>query len=124
MSEPIKKFQWGYTGMIPFSETAEKLGLHAYVRIENYQFMQKRTDNLETENARLKAEVEELTHDANEADQEYEHAISRVRRLEAEIERLHKAGNWMAGLLGHDYKGDPVPSVRAWNDAKNGKPSA
>ena len=38
--------------------------------------------------ARLKAEVEELTNDANEADQQYEHAISRVRRLEAEVERL------------------------------------
>lgn len=69
------------------------------------------------ENARLKAEVEELTHDANEADQQYEHAISRVRRLEAEVERLRKAGDWMCGLLRFDFV------TKEWNAAKEGKQS-
>ena len=60
MSDIVKKFSWGYSAMIPYNETAEKLGLTAYVRIENYQFTQKMAENLEAENARLKAEVERL----------------------------------------------------------------
>jgi chromosome segregation ATPase len=39
------------------------------------------------ENARLKAEVDELTKDADEADREYE-------KLQVEVERLRKAGEW------------------------------
>ena len=99
MSEPVKKLQWGYTGMIPFSETAEKLGLYAYVQIENYQFMQKRADNLESENARLKAEVE----------------------------RLRKAGDALQKRL-YVLENPTHPEVylkllSAWNAAKEGKPS-
>ena len=76
---------------------------------------------------KLKAEVEELTHDANEADQQYEHAISRVRRLEAENERLRKAGDAMQKRLIflHDRWDSDEPNIEsdAWNAAKEGKPT-
>ena len=92
-------------------------------RLENIQ-MQDAFKHYEAENARLKAEVEELTHDANEADQQYEHAISRVRRLEAEVERLRKAGDellreWSSGdeTEGRNFKKGLV----LWNAAKEGK---
>ena len=68
MSDIVKKFLWGHSAMIPYNETAERLGLTAYVRIENYQFTQKRAENLEAENARLKAEVERLTNLKSGAD--------------------------------------------------------
>ena len=80
------------------------------------------------ENARLKAEVEELTHDANEADQQYEHAISRVRRLEAEVERLIYVGDMLATMASHcEVTGDAhrlmLELSAEWNSAKEGKQS-
>ena len=101
MSDIVKKFSWGYSAMIPYNETAEKLGLTAYVRIENYQFTQKMAENLEAENARLKAEVE----------------------------RLRKAGDDLEFLACFNYSGDinedehSIKILDAWNAAKEGKPS-
>ena len=61
MSDKIKKVAWGIMGMIPYNqEFHERLGMPAYVRIENYQFIQKKAENLEAENARLKADNERL----------------------------------------------------------------
>ena len=92
MSKPVKKFQWGYTGMIPFSETAEKLGLHAYVRVENYQFLQKRADNLEAEVARLKAEVDECRKNSGAGMKVMlglsDELVAENARLKSEVERL------------------------------------
>ena len=72
---------------------------------------------------RLKAEVERLTErnkfleqidsylqDANERSFE-----QRYNELEAEVERLRKAGDWMCGLLRFDFV------TKEWNAAKEGK---
>ena len=86
--------------MIPYNETAEKLGLTAYVRIENYQFTQKMAENLEAENARLKAEVE----------------------------RLRKAGDELHAFLINYIVDSRISSAYlnklddGWNAAKEGKP--
>ena len=52
-----------------------------------------------------------------------------VRILEAQVERLTKAGDAMASILQfeeqlyHEYAQDPKP-VQDWNDAKEGKPQS
>lgn len=42
-------------------------------------------------------------------------------KLRAEVDRLRKAGDAMASLIGDDYEIDSS-AVRAWNAAKEGKP--
>jgi len=71
------------------------------------------SENLEAENARLKAEVERLTNCKSEAD-----------RLKAEVERLRKAGDNMADYI-MVVPGTPMAHVYLidWNAAKEGKPS-
>jgi predicted nuclease with TOPRIM domain len=81
MSEVVKKFSWGYSAMIPYNETAERLGLTAYVRIENYQFIQKMAENLENDNARLKAEVDALRKELAEAQENYHLVNEMVARM-------------------------------------------
>ena len=61
--------------------------------ISNLEYFVRRVDELATENARLKAEVE----------------------------RLRKAGDYMADHLAHEF--GTCPSIEVWNAAKDGKPS-
>lgn len=42
-------------------------------------------------------------------------------RLKAEVERLRKAGDYMADHLAHEF--GTCPSIEVWNAAKEGKPS-
>jgi hypothetical protein len=115
MKQEVKKLQWGFHGMIPFSDTAEKLGLNAYVRIENYNFIQKKTENLEAEVARLKAEVERL-------DNLCKQLMKQHSDISCENIMLRKVGDEMAALFGGDYSDiDGVCYDRKWNAAKDGK---
>ena len=51
-------------------------------------------------------------------------ALSEVKRLQAEVERLRKVGDEMATLFGGDYSdNDGVCYERKWNAAKEGKQS-
>ena len=46
-------------------------------------------------------------------------------RLKAEVERLRKAGDDLAGMVGyHVPYEDQIELEKAWNAAKEGKPSA
>ena len=47
--------------MVEHGDFSKRLNLPAYVRAENYDFIYQRCENMEAENARLKAEVERLT---------------------------------------------------------------
>jgi hypothetical protein len=104
---------------------------------------------LETENARLKADVNELADGLKLASEVGIKMADEVTRLKAEVERLTafttrtiipneelqkqverltKAGDAMVGLLEHmdvivDMDSDH-PEVEAWNAAKEGKPRA
>ena len=74
--------------------------------------------HLQSENARLKAEVDNLRKSADINTDKSTHELS---RLKAEVERLTKAGDAMADRL--MYQGYPA-TVPAWNAAKEGKPRA
>ena len=51
-------------------------------------------------------------------------ALSEVKRLQAEVERLRKVGDEMATLFGGDYSdNDGVCYERKWHAAKEGKQS-
>lgn len=103
---------------------------------------------LEAENARLKAEIERLTVEADwktparkikalEADVErlnatMEKVISTADKIDEQNQRLRKAGDEMADLfvpdiddLGHNYgfKKSVEGVILNWNAAKEGKPS-
>ncbi len=69
---------------------------------------------LQAENARLKAEVERLTAFTTRT-------IIPNELLQAQVERLTKAGDAMADRL--MYQGYPA-TVPAWNASKEGKPGA
>jgi predicted RNase H-like nuclease (RuvC/YqgF family) len=77
-----------------------------------------RIAELNKENARLKAEVERLKIDA------YKKLSMRIEidKLKAQIEYLTNAGNGMANAINGDYNHE-LPCVKAWNAAKEGKPS-
>ena len=93
-------------------------------RLDNIQ-MQDAFKHYEAENARLKAEVERLTERNKFLEQidsylqgANENAYEkRCDELEAEVERLRKAGDWMCGLLRFDFV------TKEWNAAKEGKQS-
>jgi len=85
--------------------------------------------DLTTENARLKSEVERLTlHiELDEVDRRNGlccDAKYRFEELEAQVERLTKAGDAMASIIKYEpgvNTFDPVPDVvKRWNDAKKG----
>jgi uncharacterized membrane protein YqiK len=103
---------------------------------------------LEAENARLKAEVERLQHLANQSEfyrsqlqkdtcrleniqmqDAFKHYEAENARLKAEVERLRKAGDAMAFNYKQmsDFNGiydtDFMKYVDRWNAAKEGKPS-
>ena len=44
-----------------------------------------------------------------------------VARLKAEVERLRKAGDYLADHLAHEF--GTCPSIEIWNAAKEGKQS-
>lgn len=79
---------------------------------------------LQEENARLKAEVERLTQEYSDATNHYNKLHN---DLEAEVERLRKAGDamteviWLSGCVsGMEIK---ERTVKAWQAAKEGKQS-
>jgi hypothetical protein len=76
--------------------------------------MMKRIGELNAENARLKAEVEQLMIFCN-------CTLIPNKELQAQLERLTKAGDAMADRL--MYQGYPA-TVPAWLAAKEGKPRA
>jgi predicted RNase H-like nuclease (RuvC/YqgF family) len=94
-------------------------------------------EELQAENARLKAEVERLTRTIEVADNHAQclemvinAGTANELRLKAEVERLTKAGDAMADNCEamtsseHDcYDSDLMKFVRAWNAAKAGKQS-
>jgi len=83
--------------------------------------MMKRIGELNAENARLKAEVEQLMIFCN-------CTLIPNKLLQAKVERLTKAGDAMASIIKYEpgvNAFDPVPDVvKRWNAAKEGKPSA
>jgi len=89
--------------------------------------MMRRVGELKAENARLKAEVEELTGILKAST--YYNSSDEVSRLKAEVERLTKAGDAMASSIqfneemAKDYNGPTIvhQSVQRWNAAKEGK---
>jgi phage host-nuclease inhibitor protein Gam len=84
--------------------------------------MMRRVGELNKENARLKAEVEELTGLLKAST--YYNTSDEVTRLKAEVERLTKAGDW---VMSHWSSGDGSDEVRfcqallKWKNAKEGK---
>ena len=84
--------------------------------------MMKRIGELNAENARLKAEVEQLMIFCN-------CTLIPNKELQAEVERLTKAGDAMASSIqfneemAQDYNGPTIvhKSVQRWRDAKEGK---
>ena len=70
---------------------------------------------LKAENTRLKTEVQHLMVFCN-------CTLIPNKELQAEVERLTKAGDAMAKLL--SCCGNPQSEVRGWNAAKEGKPRA
>ncbi|CAB4154788.1 hypothetical protein UFOVP958_46 [uncultured Caudovirales phage] len=80
--------------------------------------------NSEQENARLKAEVERLTETIEKVITAADVIDERNQRLIAEVERLRKAGDDLAGMVGyHVPYEDQIELEKAWNAAKEGKPS-
>jgi hypothetical protein len=81
---------------------------------------------LHSDYARLKSEVERLTQLNSTLALRYDATNSmldgcakEIEEMEAEIERLTKAGDAMAKLL--SCCGNPQSEVRGWNAAKEGK---
>ena len=71
---------------------------------------------LEAENARLKAEVERLTAFTTRT-------IIPNEELQAQVERLTKAGDAMAFIMAHQKDSEFNGFIEAWNAAKEGKQS-
>ena len=98
---------------------------------KDYEALADEHTKLIDRNARLKAEVERLTAMANENDHLHKGIYSlslNVVQLKDEVERLRKAGDLLCFhyiSLGRErWPDDPLPSsVKAWNAAKDGKPS-
>jgi hypothetical protein len=72
---------------------------------------------LETENARLKTEVEHLMVFCN-------CTLIPNKELQDKVERLTKAGDAMAFIMTHQKDSEFDGFVEAWNAAKEGKPRA
>jgi hypothetical protein len=75
------------------------------------------------ENARLKADVGELADALKLASEVGIKIADEVTRLKAEVERLHKAGDAMAFIMAYEKDEEFDGFVKAWNAAKEGKPS-
>ena len=87
-------------------------------------------NELEAENARLKAEVERLTNNCDYLDKKLDEELDKSAMLCGQVERLTKAGDAMASSIqfneemAKDYNGPTIvhQSVQRWNAAKEGKP--
>ena len=79
-----------------------------------------RASLLEAENARLKADVNELADGLRLASEVGIKIADEVTRLKAEVERLRKAGD---AVCESPYLWEDDPAVIAWRAAKEGKPS-
>ena len=111
------------SGMPPFKdeETCDHVERVSAIAWSNGAF--KATLSLEADNARLKAEVERLTAFTTRT-------IIPNEELQAQVERLTKAGDAMASSIqfneemAKDYNGPTIvhQSVQRWNAAKEGKP--
>ena len=122
--------------MVEHGDFSKRLNLPAYVRAENYDFIYQRCENMEAENARLKAEVDRLKLDYyenktgevsatvvqtfNTETGEADYVVSlddykkmadmfnaEFLRLKAEVERLRKAGDAISLCLEAFWKGKP-----------------
>ena len=88
--------------------------------------MMRRVGELNKENARLKADVNELADGLKLASEVGIKMADEVTRLKAEVERLTKAGDW---VMSHWSSGDGSDEVRfcqallKWKNAKEGKQS-
>jgi hypothetical protein len=108
--------------MVEHNEFSQKLNEPAFVRAENYNYVFKRCENLDAENARLKAEVERLTAIVG-AD-----AIDRKHGMccdaSAQVERLTKAGDniieAMNECCSRRYT-EEDEAIERWYAAKEGK---
>jgi len=88
-------------------------------------------NELEAENARLKAEVERLTNNCDYLDKKLDEELDKSAMLCGQVERLTKAGDAMASSIqfneemAKDYNGPTIvhQSVQRWNAAKEGKQS-
>ena len=78
-------------------------------------------NELEAENARLKAEVEHLMVFCNCTLIPNKELQTENARLMAEVERLREAGDAMADEVNGRYFGKQL--INDWNAAKEGKPS-
>ena len=86
-------------------------------------------EQLEAENARLKAEVERLTNNCDYLDKKLDEELDKSAMLCGQVERLTKAGDAMASSIqfneemAKDYNGPTIvhQSVQRWNAAKEGK---
>lgn len=83
-----------------------------------------RASLLEAENARLKTEVQHLMIFCNSTLIPSKELQAENARLKGEVERLRKAGDSMADVCGwHGTYEAAEELVKAWNAAKEGKPS-
>jgi uncharacterized small protein (DUF1192 family) len=84
--------------------------------------MMKRIGELKAENARLKADVNELADGLKLASEVGIKMADEVTRLKAEVERLTKAGDVMASGLQGMAGERPKALADEWNDAKGVNP--
>ena len=107
------------SGMPPLKdeETCDHVERVSAIAWSNGAF--KATLSLEAENARLKADVNELADGLKLASEIGIKIADEVTRLKAEVERLRKAGDAMAEAFDLKY---PVAGglINAWNAAKEG----
>jgi predicted phage gp36 major capsid-like protein len=88
--------------------------------------MMRRVGELKAENARLKAEVERLTalveSNLNQSKRAMANSDASVRTLEAQVERLTKAGDAMVDMVDWEVPYERRKKLEAdWNAAKEGK---
>jgi imidazolonepropionase-like amidohydrolase len=81
-----------------------------------------RLEMAEAENARLKADVNELADGLKLASEVGIKMADEVTRLKAEVERLTKAGDNLVYVVTEHPVAEPF--VKAWFTAKEGKPRA
>lgn len=105
MSDPIERYNPGYYGdMIYEPRNGE------WVEYSEYE--------------KLKAEVERLTNENGNNSFMKEEWYLKCMSARAEVERLRKAGDRLAGVIGlpvNDVQTNAL--VESWNAAKEGKPS-
>jgi len=151
MSEPKRYAIRGFSAALVEEDNGVFIRYEDYARlkaeIERLTAFTTRTiipnEELQAENARLKAEVDSLAMsegyhytaiavsmlkeqlhqkhiDYVEARKANEAKVEMITSLKAEVERLTKAGDAMADSINGDYNYS-LPCIEAWNAAKEGK---